>query len=56
VSNSDRPQTDVSIDVGGAIIWSQITRKSLSELEIAPGKKVFAMVKAVALDHPVAHP
>ena len=56
VSNSDRPQTDVGIDVGGAIIWSQITRRSLSELSIAPGKQVYAMVKAVAIDDPVAHP
>ena len=56
VSNSDRPQTDVSVDVGGAIVWSQITRKSLSELGIAPGRRVFAMVKAVAIDEPVAHP
>ena len=56
VSNSDRPQTDVGIDVGGAIIWSQITRRSLSELNITPGKQVYAMVKAVAIDDPVAHP
>ena len=56
VSNSGRPQTDVSIDVGGTIIWSQITRKSLSELDIVPGRTVYAMVKAVAIDDPVAHP
>ena len=56
VSNSGRPQTDVSVDVGGTIIWSQITHKSLSELDIEPGCKVYAMVKAVAIDNPVAPP
>ena len=52
VSDDDRPQAEVSIDVGGATIWSQITRRSLHELEIEPGSNVFAMVKAVAIDRP----
>lgn len=56
VSNTGLPQVDVSIDVGGATIWSQITRKSLDELAIAPGSKVFAMVKAVAIDRPAIGP
>jgi molybdate transport system ATP-binding protein len=56
VSNAQAPQVDVSIDVGGATIWSQITRKSLDELAIAPGAKVFAMVKAVAIDRPAIGP
>ena len=56
VSNAHLPQVDVSIDVGGVTIWSQITRKSLDELAIAPGSKVFAMVKAVAIDRPAIGP
>lgn len=52
VSNGSGPQVDVSVDVGGAVIWSQITRKSLDELALQPGSKVFAMVKAVAIDRP----
>ena len=55
VSDSEMPQTDVSVDLGGTIIWSQITRKSLRDLQIAPGKKIYALVKAVAIDNPVAH-
>jgi len=54
VSNTGKPQADVSVDVGGAIIWSQITRKSLNDLRIQPGSKVFTMVKAVAIDRPSA--
>ncbi|MEE2996820.1 MAG: molybdenum ABC transporter ATP-binding protein [Pseudomonadota bacterium] len=53
VSNNNQPQMDISIDVGGTIIWSQITQKSVLDLKIAPGRRVFAMVKAVAIDPPV---
>lgn len=50
VNGLEHPQSDVAVDVGGATIWSQITRKSLDDLGIQPGSKVFAMVKAVAID------
>ena len=56
VSDTDDSQSYICIDVGGATIWSQITRKSVSELGITPGIRVFAMVKAVAIDAPLAHP
>jgi molybdopterin-binding protein len=29
---------------------SRITRKSMHDLGLAPGRKVFAMIKAVAID------
>lgn len=58
VTGATSPQADVAVDVAidvrGATIWSQITRKSLDELGIQPGSKVFAMVKAVAIDRPAA--
>jgi molybdate transport system ATP-binding protein len=40
---------DVLIDVG-APIWARVSRSSLSRLELTPGKHVFAMIKAVAID------
>ena len=52
ISAAPGPQVDVSVDVGGATIWSQITRKSLEDLALRPGGKIFAMVKAVAIDRP----
>lgn len=52
VSGAEHPQADIAIDVGGATIWSQITRKSLDDLALRPGSRVFAMVKAVAIDRP----
>lgn len=42
-------QVLVRLDVGGVPILARITRKSASALELVPGKRVFAQVKAVAL-------
>lgn len=56
VSDGGQPQVDISVKVGGAVIWSQITRKSLDELGLSAGSKVFAMVKAVAIDRPAVGP
>lgn len=56
ISATHGPQVDLSVDVGGAVIWSQITRKSLDDLALQPGAKVFAMVKAVAIDRPAGGP
>ena len=39
----------VKLDVGGVSMLSRITRKSVSVLGIAPGREVFAQVKAIAL-------
>lgn len=42
-------QALVKLDVGGVSMLSRITRKSVSVLGIAPGREVFAQVKAIAL-------
>jgi molybdate transport system ATP-binding protein len=41
---------DVQLDVGGTPLLARITRKSAAALGIAPGRPVFALVKAVAID------
>ena len=41
---------DVRIAVGGTAIIARITRHSIGALELAPGKPVYALVKAVSLD------
>ena len=41
---------DVQIDVAGTILLARITRKSVEALGLAPGRAVFALVKAVAID------
>ena len=41
---------DVAIEVGQTRLIAQVTRKSISVLRLAPGKPVYALVKAVAID------
>ena len=41
---------DVRIAVGPTSIIARITRHSVAHLDLAPGKPVYALVKAVSLD------
>jgi molybdate transport system ATP-binding protein len=41
---------DVQIDADGTPILARVTRKSAAELGLAPGKPVYALIKAVAID------
>ncbi len=49
IEAADGPRADVLLDIGAPLI-ARITRKSLADLALAPGKTVHAMVKAVAID------
>jgi molybdate transport system ATP-binding protein len=54
VSQTKGAQADVRVDIGGASwpvpIWAQVTKRSATDLGLAPGTKVFALVKALAVD------
>ncbi len=55
------PQVDVLLELGGgeekSPLWARITRKSVAELGLEPGKLVYALVKAVAIDrHSLGRP
>jgi molybdate transport system ATP-binding protein len=41
---------DVQLDVRGTPLIARVTRKSVAALGIAPGKPVYALIKAVAID------
>ena len=41
---------DVRLDASGTPLIARITRKSVDALAIAPGKQVYALIKAVAVD------
>jgi molybdate transport system ATP-binding protein len=41
---------DVRIDVAGTPLLARVTRYSAERLQLAPGREVWAMVKAVSLD------
>ncbi len=43
---------EIRLDCGGAALLARITRLSLSEMGLAPGSRVYAVVKSVALDRP----
>ena len=42
----------MQLDAGGTPLIARITRKSVAALGLAPGKPVFALIKAVAVDRP----
>ncbi len=43
------PQLDVRLDIG-VPLWARITRRSAHDLGIAPGRRVHALIKSVAID------
>ncbi len=49
------PQIDLKLDIGSAeepvMLWARITQRACQELQLAPGRPIFALVKTVALDH-----
>ena len=49
IEDTPGPQVDVLLDVGAPLI-ARITRRSVVELGLAPGKAVHALIKAVAID------
>ena len=44
------PQIDLLIDIGEAALWARITQRSRHDLDLEPGRPVYALVKAVAID------
>ena len=50
IGEESGPQVDILLDVGGAALWARITARSRHDLRLAPGKQVYALVKAVAID------
>ncbi len=49
ISKDSGDLVDILIDAG-APIWARVSRYSINRLKLEPGKRVFAMVKAVAID------
>lgn len=50
ISLSDDGMAMVHVDCNGDVIMSRITGLSVERLSLAPGKKIFAIVKSAALD------
>jgi molybdate transport system ATP-binding protein len=50
IDRRDGAMVDVRLGCGGAALVARITRRSLGELGIRPGQRLYALVKAVSLD------
>ena len=48
VDSGARPDVDVRLDVG-VPLWARITRKALADLDISPGKRVYALIKGSSI-------
>jgi molybdate transport system ATP-binding protein len=44
------PLVDVLLDAGGAPLWARVTARACQALTLEPGRQVYALVKAVAVD------
>jgi molybdate transport system ATP-binding protein len=44
------PLVDVLLDAGGAPLWARITARACETLQLEPGRQVYALIKAVAVD------
>lgn len=45
------PTANVRVDVGGVSLVARITRLSVERLGLGPGREVYALIKAISLDH-----
>ena len=50
IGAADGATLDVRLDIGGSPVLARITQHSVLRLGLAPGKPVFALIKAVSLD------
>ena len=50
VGDDDGPQVDILLNIGTPL-WARITKRSQRELGITPGRTVYAMIKAMAVDN-----
>ncbi len=50
VGIADGPVVDIRLDCNGEALIARLTRYSISRLQFAPGERVYALVKSVALD------
>lgn len=48
--DSGTAYAEVLVDVGGGRLRARITRESVADLALAPGREVFALIKSIAFD------
>jgi len=50
IDEANGPAVDLQLAVGGSMLVARITRRSMRQLGVRTGQKVFALVKAIAFD------
>ena len=50
IEKNDLDFMDLQLKVKDTIIWSRLTRRSVSNLQLTPGQKVFALIKSTAIE------
>lgn len=50
IGSETGPQIDLRLDAGGAAVWARITKRALMTLKLEPGREIYAMIKAIAVD------
>jgi len=56
IADDGAAQADIVLDAAGTRLLARITRKSVDTLGLAPGKPVYAMIKAVSVERPSVAP
>jgi molybdate transport system ATP-binding protein len=46
----DGPIADLRLDLGGDVLLARVTRRTIHDLDLVPGKEVYAVIKSVAFD------
>lgn len=52
-AEAETAYAETLVDIGSARLRARLTRKAVDELELGPGKRVFALIKSISLDRSV---
>jgi molybdate transport system ATP-binding protein len=52
MTSVESSHADILLDIGGSTLRARITRQSVDELQLIPGRAVFAVVKSVSFNAP----
>jgi molybdate transport system ATP-binding protein len=51
IGRSEGAIVDIQLDCAGEKLIARLTRRSVERLGLAPGKRVYAVIKSIAFDH-----
>jgi molybdate transport system ATP-binding protein len=51
IGRTDGPIVEMRLDCAGEPLIARLTRRSVETLDLAPGRRVYAVIKSIAFDH-----